>query len=83
MGVGHVRLSDFWKAVWEALKQVAMSSILRDNQREQPVLYNAADYESVTIHVRAHPRVLKLARAIADLAGSESLQPLTLAEAPQ
>ncbi len=66
-----------------ALNQVAMGSILRDNQREQPVLYHAVDYESVTIQVNAHPRVLKLARAIADLAGSEFLQPPTLAEASQ
>ncbi len=83
MGVRHVRISDFEKAVWGALNQVAVSSILRDNQREQPVPYHAGDHESVTIQARAHPRVLKLARAIADLAGSESLQPPTLAEAPQ
>ena len=60
-----------------------MRSILRDNQSERPVPYHADDYESVTIQAIAHPRVLKLARAIADLAGSESFQPPTLAEAPQ
>jgi|WetSurMetagenome_2_1015567.scaffolds.fasta_scaffold256113_3 magnesium chelatase family protein len=52
--------------------------VLEDGQR----LLRAA-MTQLNLSARAYHRILKLARTIADLAGSEEIQSVHLAEAPQ
>ncbi len=50
-------------------------------RESQELLYKI--FQKLNLSMRAHDRVLKVARTIADLAGSEQIEPLHLAEAVQ